>query len=104
MRLRNKMIPISVINNAVFLQVCCKVRVYKYNKEFKIIHIPCSKTGHTSYSNNISIIRHNNIQTCGRPTKYFDFFGHLLQSTRQRGYSNGYLCERCAILRLKYRC
>lgn len=49
-------------------------------------------------------MRYNNIQTRGRPTKYFDFFGHLLAGTQQRGHINGYLCERRAVLRLNYGC
>ena len=44
---------------------------------------------HHMYSNNCTIIRYNNIQTCGKPPTYKGFFGHLQDVFDNPKYSSG---------------
>ena len=37
----------------------------------KIIHVPCSKTRYHMYSNSCTVMRYNNIQTCGNPRTFW---------------------------------
>jgi hypothetical protein len=55
---------------ARFIYEKLKSNTYKY----KLIHVPCSKTGHSIQSNNCTIIRYNNIKTCGSPPTCFGLF------------------------------
>jgi hypothetical protein len=42
-------------------------RIFK----FKIIHVPCRKVNHHTYSNNYITISYNSTQTCGNPLTCF---------------------------------